>query len=388
MPTKAIQAKFATVRKLLCAHMIERDNVIDLILIALLARKHALLLGSPGTAKSLLIDIVAKDWLDVPLFDYIMTKFTEPSELFGPTDLVAMTQGTETRFRRVIHDMLPTAPLVFLDETFKGNSAILNCLLKVMNERRFRNGSDGWLGVPLRNLFGAANEFPNEQSGGEDLGAFVDRFTLRIVVENVRSVSGIRRLIRERRKRPTFTDKLTLAELDQAVEEVIQLPFAEETYRRHEKCIHTLLAAGIEPGGRRIDESVTAVQACAYLNGCDRVEPEHLEVLAHVLWVAPEQAQQTKKIVAEISFPERLKLNELRDAAEAVIKQSVTASAADRVTVIAKLEEVVKEVKALEGDATIRKKAKAFRLYVQEQLYEIQMLALHGKPPKEEDEED
>src|SRR3954465_9663102 len=122
-----VQAKFATTRKELSAALIERDDEVDLVLTALVAREHVLLVGPPGCAKSLLLEAVMR-WLGGRTFSCLLTKFTAPEELFGPISVAGLK---EDRYRRVTAGKLPEADGCFLDEVFKGSSAILNTLLRV-----------------------------------------------------------------------------------------------------------------------------------------------------------------------------------------------------------------------------------------------------------------
>ena len=113
-----------------------KDEVIRLLLIATIAGEHAVLIGPPGTAKSALVRTFAR-LLDAKYFEYLLTRFTEPNEIFGPVDLAAFRDG---RYERRTEGMLPEAEIVFLDEVFKSNSAILNALLTLLNERRYTSG--------------------------------------------------------------------------------------------------------------------------------------------------------------------------------------------------------------------------------------------------------
>ncbi|MGH7328901.1 MAG: AAA family ATPase, partial [Polyangiaceae bacterium] len=123
------------------AHVLEgtflgKDEVIRLLLISVLAGEHAVLIGPPGTAKSALIRMFSR-LLSARYFEYLLTRFTEPNEIFGPVDIAAFREG---RYERRVDGMLPQAEIVFLDEVFKSNSAILNALLTLLNERRYTSG--------------------------------------------------------------------------------------------------------------------------------------------------------------------------------------------------------------------------------------------------------
>jgi MoxR-like ATPase len=154
--------------------LIEREALLELVVLAAVAREHVLVIGPPGTAKSEAARRIARA-LGGHYFEYLLGRFTEPSELFGPTDLRRLREGevvTDT------HGMLPDAEIAFLDEVFLGSTAILNTLLGLLNERRFRRGHTD-MACPLRVCVGASNALPDDPS----LAAFADRFLLRVFVE-------------------------------------------------------------------------------------------------------------------------------------------------------------------------------------------------------------
>ncbi|MDB5389902.1 MAG: ravA 2, partial [Planctomycetaceae bacterium] len=153
-----------------------KDEIVDLIGVCLVGGENLFLHGPPGTAKSALIQDLAKR-IDGQVFDYLLTRFTEPNELFGPFDIRKLREGeliTNTE------GMLPEAALVFLDELLNANSAILNSLLMVLNERIFRRGRET-RALPLVMVVGASNHLPEDEA----LGALFDRFLIRVPCVNV-----------------------------------------------------------------------------------------------------------------------------------------------------------------------------------------------------------
>src|SRR5262245_60293862 len=162
----AVRAKFAATRKELSSALIERDEEVDLVLTALIAQEHVLLVGPPGTAKSLLLDSLM-GWMNGRRFSILLTKFTVMEEVFGPISVAGLK---EDRYRRGTTGKLPQADLAFLDELLKASSAILNTTLRILNERLFENGEGALVKVPLKLCVAASNEWAPPDSG-KDLSA-------------------------------------------------------------------------------------------------------------------------------------------------------------------------------------------------------------------------
>ncbi|TWT33928.1 ATPase RavA [Posidoniimonas corsicana] len=153
-----------------------KDEIIDLLGLCLTARENLFLLGPPGTAKSALVQALASR-IDGRVFDYLLTRFTEPNEIFGPFDIRKLRDG---ELQTNTEGMLPEADFVFLDELLNANSAILNSLLLVLNERVFRRGRET-RPLPTLMVVGASNHLPEDEA----LGALFDRFLIRVNCVNV-----------------------------------------------------------------------------------------------------------------------------------------------------------------------------------------------------------
>ena len=187
------------------AGLIERGRIVRLALLAALAGEHTLLVGPPGTAKSELARRLHLAFAGARYFERLLTRFTVPEELFGPLSISALEQD---RYERITAGFLPQATIAFIDEVFKANSAILNALLTLLNEREFDNGA-GRERCPLVSVIGATNEVPAD----EVAEAFFDRFLMRLPVGPV-SAPGFRDLLAlDAGARPAVPGPLTEGDL-------------------------------------------------------------------------------------------------------------------------------------------------------------------------------
>src|SRR6266568_5038620 len=176
---EGLRKKLANFRASLGRFFVAKQELIDLMVVAAVAQEPLLLVGPPGTAKSDLV-LKFKDALglaDEDYFEYMLTRFTEPSEIIGPIDISLLREG---RYVRLVKGKLPNCRVAFLDEIFKSNSAILNILLTIINEKKFYQEGVP-VSVPLRVLFAATNEIPEQ---GE-LAALKDRFVLKVESRSV-----------------------------------------------------------------------------------------------------------------------------------------------------------------------------------------------------------
>lgn len=165
----------------LCSFFLDRDEILQMMITATVAQEPILFIGRPGTAKSLLVSVFCEG-IGLPeddYFEYMLTKFTEPGEVMGPVDIKALKQG---RYIRKTKGLLPEAKVAFLDEIFKANSAILNMLLTIINERKYyQEGLP--IKVPLTMLFAASNEIPDFT----EFDALKDRFILKMETLSVKN---------------------------------------------------------------------------------------------------------------------------------------------------------------------------------------------------------
>jgi MoxR-like ATPase len=268
---------------------------------------------------------------------------------------------------------MPEAHLVYLDEVFKASSAILNTLLRILNERVFENGDGALLKVPLLMCVAASNEWPNSQEGGKELLAVFDRFLFRKTVRPILSQAGRQRLLWHRDHTPRLSTSITPEEIQQARREALSLPWSEEGKQALETILRELLKEGIQPGDRRQFKAVSAAQAFAYLNGAEQVEPEHLEVLASVLWDDPqEQPEKCAAVIGKVANPVGMRVNGMLLECEQIVAATEVKNLAQAATAAAKLGEIEKALAGLRSDRRVERA----RVYVREVIRKIKLASL------------
>jgi MoxR-like ATPase len=278
---------------------VSRDDAIDLLALAVVSQEHLLLLGPPGTAKTELVTRFTQ-LVQARGFHYLVTRFTEPSEVFGPLDLQRFQQGT---YHVCTEGMLPEAEIAFLDEVFQGNSAMLNGFLSLVHERVFHNGSVPQE-VPLLALIGASNDLPSEPT----LQAFADRFLLRCQVPPV-ARDQVRKLVETgwenelaritkaagggsvRLQAQLKAKELT--ELHGRLREVI----LDDVRQAYTDVMNEARSSGVDLSDRRVVKGQKLVAAAALLREADRAEPRDFWPLLHV-WNRPEDASTLAQVLA------------------------------------------------------------------------------------------
>lgn len=270
--------------------MVERDQMLRVALLGTIAGENVLLLGPPGTAKSLLARRMSGVISSVHYFQYMLTRFTSPDELFGPVSLRTLKENDE--FRRKIEGYLPTAEVAFIDEIFKANSAILNSLLSLLNERLYFNGGQV-VRSPLLALIAASNEVPVE----DELAALFDRFTVRLSVAPIVDEENVLQMLRYPEPPVDWnmpeTLRLTTTDVQRArqdARDVTLSPGAERVILRVKRQLEAHAAADAQAqlrfyiSDRRWRQAVRLLRMSAWLNGREQVTAVDCALLRHCLW--------------------------------------------------------------------------------------------------------
>jgi len=282
----------------------ERRSVIRAAARAILAGEHTFILGEPGTGKSLLVRCFAQA-LGLSYWEYLMTRFTVPDEVFGPQSI---TQLQKDIYLRCTAGYLPDAQIVFLDEIWKSNSGILNALLTALNERVFHNGGKPTK-LPLVSLFSASNELPESES---ELGALYDRFLVRLVTNYVEDRDAFQAMVFS----PTPVAPKTRVEIvaEQAAAAAVTIP--SDVHTAIVDLRYRIRDAGLSVSDRRWRQIVALVRAAAHLEGRTVATCEDLECLEDVLWAKPDQRTEVARIIQEVSNPAGAEAVKLLDQAK------------------------------------------------------------------------
>lgn len=263
--------------------LIERKTPLKLALLSSLASENTLLLGEHGTAKSVLAERLRWAFKEGDYFERLLTRFSVPEELFGPLSIKSLEKD---KYQRLTKNYLPSSTISFIDEIFKANSAILNALLSILNERQFDNG-DKRIKVPLISVVAASNELPEDSS----LAALYDRFLCRYQVESVSAekFSELLNLTDEEFKKPNREDQLTLADVQGIQQGAVQIPLSDEVLELLQALRLYAETIPLYISDRRWRKAVKLLKVAAYTNGSKSVGLWDCWLLQHCLWDEPEQ---------------------------------------------------------------------------------------------------
>lgn len=335
--------KLDEIKKALNDKFYEREAEVEAILIAILSRQHILMIGPSGTAKSALAVELSEMIQGATYFQWLLTRFSTPEEIFGPLSLKDLEQGV---YKRNTASKMPEANLVFLDEVFKANSAILNSLLTIINERIFYNDGSP-IQVPLMSVVGASNEYPDE---GEGLEALFDRFLLRFevdyIVDDTNFISMMKDTVQPK-KMPT----MTMEDLKYFQMLTDSVAIGDEVYIALNKIRNELRDEGIQPSDRRFKQSLCVLQARALIRKRQAVLEEDIIILENALWETIDQKDTVSIIVRRYAQDTAIRaLDAIQHEANEVfqsIKQDNSAEAGMEAT--RKMEALVVDLNEMKG---------------------------------------
>ncbi|MEW2076081.1 AAA family ATPase [Streptomyces sp. NPDC012403] len=292
----------------------ERADVVRTLVVTLLAGRHSLVLGPPGTAKSELARELTGRVEGAAYWEILLSKFTAPTRMFGPIDVAALARG---EYRQVYDGRATTAHVAFIDEIFKCSTAALNETLGYLNERIYHPENGGApIRCPLIGAITASNELPS----GEDSAAIYDRLLVRIEVGYLEDPSNFAALVRSAVGRPAAPAPPTTVELAALRHAVTEAVPAVDVPDVIVDAVVTLRAAlrrkELVASDRRWRQAVGLLQASAYLDGRTAVAETDLSVLTHVLWDSPAQRPVVEREVLHLVNPDAKEALDLADGIE------------------------------------------------------------------------
>ncbi len=316
----------------------EKNTEISLSLLAALAGESVILLGPPGVAKSMVARQLKTAFRDALSFEYLMSRFSTPDEIFGPVSIQKLK--TSDTYERAVEGYLPTADVVFLDEIWKAGPAIQNTLLTVINEKIFRNGNRE-MHLPLKLLVAASNELPAK---GEGLEALWDRFVIRIESRPIKLEKNFRAMLLDSNESHTdltestdeanamsvYDIRISPEEYAEWTEKICKIGVKEEVLDAISAIRKSLRAVNVDEAAerrhiyvsdRRWKNIVRLLRTSAFMQDREEVDICDLLPIYHCLWQEPEERDAIRSIVIRALFsPFAEKLVEMKNALAEDIK--------------------------------------------------------------------
>lgn len=285
----------------------EKEECIRAMITALITKEHCFLLGVPGTAKTLMIDTL-KSAFKMRKFSWLLTKFTAPEEIFGPTNLAMLKKGV---FERIPDGKLWDCEIAQLEEIFKASTAILNTFLFAMNERKAHN--NGVMDIPLHTIFAPSNEVPQDPM----LNAMYDRLTLRVEVDRIKERDNFEYYLRNyyNYSKLTLDTQITKKELNEVVEFVKTIPYEHQVSKIGDVW-EAMEDIEVIPSDRKWGQSIKMLQATALMNGHDKVEDEDFDIFNNVLWNTTQQRKMIYSVLMKTVNPSVAKVYDMKDDVE------------------------------------------------------------------------
>jgi len=300
--------KFLKLENELNGCFMEREEIVRGLLVSVVAKGNMLILGAPGAAKTAIAETLSRQ-IGGNFFSRLLTKVSAPEELFGPLSLRALEND---QYKRVTDGKLPEADVAVIDEVFKCNSAVLNTLLPIMNERVYFDDSSTAKPIPLQVLVGLSNELPDGGVNGE-LAALWDRFDLKYTVDYVKDERNFATMLKLSTAKPITT--ISLQELKAAQQQAEQVKISDDIINALVRLWKELKSQGFIISDRRFRNCLRFLKAHAWLEGRTEVADDDIVILVNMLWTDPEQSKQSKKIVMGFANPLAVKANEIFDGA-------------------------------------------------------------------------